>query len=109
MSYDMSRTGCILGIETSCDETSAAILRDGALTSVVVSSQFFHHKFGGVVPELASRAHVRSILPIVREAYARAGISNEDVTAVAVTFAPGLMGSLLVGLNFAKGLSLGLG
>jgi N6-L-threonylcarbamoyladenine synthase len=106
MSYKMSN-GCILGIETSCDETSAAILKDGELKSVVVSSQFFHDKFGGVVPELASRAHVRSILPIVREAYTRAGISSEDVTAVAVTFAPGLMGSLLVGLNFAKGLSLG--
>jgi N6-L-threonylcarbamoyladenine synthase len=108
MSYEIS-SGCILGIETSCDETSAAILQDGDLKSVIVSSQFFHDKFGGVVPELASRAHVRSILPIVREAYSRAGISNKDVTAVAVTFAPGLMGSLLVGLNFAKGLSLGLG
>jgi N6-L-threonylcarbamoyladenine synthase len=108
MSYEIS-SGCILGIETSCDETSAAVLQDGELKSVVVSSQFFHDKFGGVVPELASRAHVRSILPIVREAYSRAGISNKDVTAVAVTFAPGLMGSLLVGLNFAKGLSLGLG
>jgi len=108
MSYEIS-SGCILGIETSCDETSAAILQNGELKSVVVSSQFFHDKFGGVVPELASRAHVRSILPIVREAYARAGISNEDVTALAVTFAPGLMGSLLVGLNFAKGLSLGIG
>ena len=101
--------GTILGIETSCDETSAAILRNGELASVVVSSQFFHDKFGGVVPELASRAHVRSILPIVREAYSRAGITNRDVTAIAVTHAPGLMGSLLVGLNFAKGLSLGLG
>jgi len=108
MSYNISN-GCILGIETSCDETSAAILQNGELKSVVVSSQFFHDKFGGVVPELASRAHVRSILPIVREAYTRAGIENKDVTAVAVTFAPGLMGSLLVGLNFAKGLSLGLG
>ena len=101
--------GTILGIETSCDETSAAILRDGELASVVVSSQFFHDKFGGVVPELASRAHVRSMLPIVREAYTRAGIRNQDVTAIAVTHTPGLMGSLLVGLNFAKGLSLGLG
>ncbi len=109
MSFTISQTGCILGIETSCDETSAAILRKGALASVVVSSQFFHDKFGGVVPELASRAHVRSMLPIIREAYSRAGIENCDLTAIAVTYAPGLMGSLLVGLNFAKGLSLGLG
>lgn len=108
MSLAISKTGCILGIETSCDETSAAILRDGGLASVVVSSQFFHDKFGGVVPELASRAHVRSMLPIVREAYSRAGITSKDLTAIAVTHAPGLMGSLLVGLNFAKGLSLGL-
>ncbi len=104
----MPLTGTILGIESSCDETSAAILRDGELASVVVSSQFFHENFGGVVPELASRAHVRSILPIVREAYSQAGITNKELTAVAVTYAPGLMGSLLVGLNFAKGLSLGL-
>ncbi len=98
----------ILGIESSCDETSAAILQNGDLRSVVVSSQFFHDKFGGVVPELASRAHVRSMMPIVREAFSRAGISSNDLTAVAITYAPGLMGSLLVGLNFAKGLSLGL-
>jgi N6-L-threonylcarbamoyladenine synthase len=109
VSLGISNSGCILGIETSCDETSAAILRDSELASVVVSSQFFHDKFGGVVPELASRAHVRSILPIVRESYTRAGITSQDLTAIAVTNAPGLMGSLLVGLNFAKGLSLGLG
>lgn len=109
MSFDLSRSGTILGIETSCDETSAAILRNGELASVVVSSQFFHEKFGGVVPELASRTHVRSILPILREAFGRASIGADAVDGVAVTFAPGLMGSLLVGLNFAKGLSLGLG
>jgi N6-L-threonylcarbamoyladenine synthase len=109
VSLAISHSGCILGIESSCDETSAAILRNGELASVVVSSQFFHDTFGGVVPELASRAHVRSMLPIVREAYARAGIASQDLTAIAVTYAPGLMGSLLVGLNFAKGLSLGLG
>jgi N6-L-threonylcarbamoyladenine synthase len=109
VSFDLSKTGCILGIETSCDETSAAILRSGELASVVVSSQFFHEKFGGVVPELASRAHVRSMLPILRETFGRAGIGVEAVDGVAVTYAPGLMGSLLVGLNFAKGLSLGLG
>ena len=109
MSFDLSRTGTILGIETSCDETSAAILRNGELASVVVSSQFFHEKFGGVVPELASRAHVRAILPIVRETVSQANLSMDAADGVAVTFAPGLMGSLLVGLNFAKGISLGLG
>ncbi len=108
MSLAISQSGCILGIETSCDETSAAILRDGELASVVVSSQFFHDKFGGVVPELASRAHVRSILPILRETLRQANITLEGLDAVAVTHAPGLMGSLLVGLNFAKGLSMGL-
>jgi N6-L-threonylcarbamoyladenine synthase len=108
VSFDLSRSGTILGIETSCDETSAAILRNGELASVVVSSQFFHEKFGGVVPELASRAHVRSILPILREALDQANIVVDTLDAVAVTHAPGLMGSLLVGLNFAKGLSLGL-
>lgn len=108
MSFDLSGTGTILGVETSCDETSAAILQNGELKSVVVSSQFFHDKFGGVVPELASRAHVKSILPIVREALKRADLNMDEIDAVAVTHAPGLMGSLLVGLNFAKGLALGL-
>jgi N6-L-threonylcarbamoyladenine synthase len=109
VSLDLSSRGTILGIETSCDETSAAVLRQGKLASVVVSSQFFHEKFGGVVPELASRAHVRSILPIIREALRQAETEVDAVDAVAVTHAPGLMGSLLVGLNVAKGLSLGLG
>jgi N6-L-threonylcarbamoyladenine synthase len=109
VSLDIRKAGVILGIESSCDETSAAVLVDGAPASVVVSSQFFHTSFGGVVPELASRAHVRSIQPIVREAFFRAGKRIGDVTAVAATFAPGLMGSLLVGLNYAKGLALGLG
>ena len=109
MSFDLTRSGAILAIETSCDETSAAILRDGALASVIVSSQFFHERFGGVVPELASRAHVRATLPIVKEALREANIGLNMLEAVAVTFAPGLMGSLLVGFNFAKGLSLALG
>jgi N6-L-threonylcarbamoyladenine synthase len=109
VSLEIAESGIILGIESSCDETSAAILVDGQLASVVVSSQFFHTSFGGVVPELASRAHVRSIQPIVREALAQAGKEVRDITAIAATFAPGLMGSLLVGLNYAKGLSLGLG
>ena len=108
MSLTITRPGTILGIESSCDETSAAVLRDGTLASIVVSSQFFHHSFGGVVPELASRAHVKSIVPIVKEALQQAAIAPSDLSAIAVTYAPGLMGSLLVGLNFAKGLALGL-
>lgn len=108
----LPKTGVLLGIESSCDETSAAVLRNGELASVVVSSQFFHERFGGVVPELASRAHVRAILPIVRAALNQAALSIDEmdsVDAIAVTHAPGLMGSLLAGLNFAKGLALGLG
>src|SRR5436190_21272270 len=102
-------SGVVLGLESSCDETSAAILAHGRLGSVVVSSQFFHERYGGVVPELASRAHVRAIIPIVRETLKRAELDIRSVNAVAVTNAPGLMGSLLVGLNFAKGLAFGLG
>ncbi|MDP4221654.1 MAG: tRNA (adenosine(37)-N6)-threonylcarbamoyltransferase complex transferase subunit TsaD [Bacteroidota bacterium] len=98
----------ILGIESSCDETSAAILRGRDIASVIISSQHFHTSFGGVVPELASRAHIRSIVPIAEEALAKACISARDITAIAVTFAPGLMGALLVGLNFAKGMALSL-
>src|ERR1043165_2838989 len=83
------RTGVVLGIESSCDETSAAVLRNGELASVVVSSQFFHERYGGVVPELASRAHVRSIMPIVRETMKRAELAIDSVNAVAATYAPG--------------------
>jgi N6-L-threonylcarbamoyladenine synthase len=100
--------GVILGIESSCDETSAAILRGSELASVVISSQLFHTKFGGVVPELASRAHVKAIIPIVEEAFSKANATVKDLTAIAVTYAPGLMGALLVGSNFAKGLALSL-
>ncbi|MEI8133456.1 MAG: tRNA (adenosine(37)-N6)-threonylcarbamoyltransferase complex transferase subunit TsaD [bacterium] len=100
--------GIILGIESSCDETSAAILRGSELASVIISSQLFHNRFGGVVPELASRAHVRTIVPIVEAAFEKASCKPSDITAIAVTYAPGLMGALLVGLNFAKGLSLAL-
>ena len=99
----------ILAIETSCDETSAAIFDQGELRSVVVSSQFFHTRFGGVVPELASRAHVRAIVPIVDEALKIANYKLRDIQAVAVTHTPGLMGSLLVGLSYAKGVALALG
>ncbi len=108
MSLEIKSKHTILAIETSCDETSAAILRDGELASVVISSQLFHSDFGGVVPELASRAHLRAMLPIVKETLAKASLELEQLTAIAVTNAPGLMGSLLVGTGFAKGLALGL-
>lgn len=100
--------GNILAIETSCDETSAAILRDGELASVVISSQMFHTGYGGIVPELASRSHTKAMIPIVEEALTKAGITMKEIDAVAVTYAPGLMGSLLVGMNFAKGVALAL-
>ena len=103
----------ILGIETSCDETSAAIVDDAggtpALRSLVILSQDVHRVFGGVVPEIASRAHLTAIVPVVRETVAQAATSLHDFDAVAVTTEPGLVGALMVGLNYAKGLSLALG
>lgn len=98
----------ILGIESSCDDTSAAVLRDGILLSNVIASQQVHEEYGGVVPELASRAHQQNIVPVVDSALKRAGISRHDLSAIAFTRGPGLIGSLLVGTSFAKGLSLGL-
>ena len=98
----------ILGIESSCDDTSAAVLRDGVLLSNVIASQQVHKDFGGVVPELASRAHEQNIVPVVSEAIRRAGITAADLTAIAFTRGPGLLGSLLVGTSFAKALSLSL-
>ncbi len=98
----------ILGIESSCDDTSAAVLRDGVLLSNVIASQQVHKDFGGVVPELASRAHELNIVPVVSEALKKAGVKPEDLTAVAFTRGPGLLGSLLVGTSFAKALSLSL-
>lgn len=98
----------ILGIETSCDETSVAIIRDGKLLSNIISSQIVHEQFGGVVPELASRAHQKLIVPIVQEAIAKAEVKKEDLSAIAVATGPGLMGSLLVGLNFGKSFAFGL-
>jgi N6-L-threonylcarbamoyladenine synthase len=98
----------ILGIETSCDETSAAVLADGRLRSNVISTQLVHTKYGGIVPELASRAHQKLIVPVVDEALTAAGVAKEDLSAVAVTSGPGLMGALLVGLNFGKSLAFGL-
>ena len=98
----------ILGIESSCDDTSAAVLRDGVLLSNVIASQQVHKDFGGVVPELASRAHEQNIVPVVSEALRKAGVGPEDLTAIAFTRGPGLLGSLLVGTSFAKALSLSL-
>lgn len=98
----------ILGIESSCDDTSAAIIKDGLLMSNVIASQSVHEEYGGVVPELASRAHQQNIVPVVDTAIKRAGISKHDISAIAFTRGPGLLGSLLVGTSFAKGLSLGL-
>ena len=98
----------ILGIESSCDDTSAAVLRNGVLLSNVTASQDVHKAYGGVVPELASRAHQQNVVPVVDQAIKRAGITKEMLSAVAYTRGPGLMGSLLVGVNFAKGLARSL-
>lgn len=98
----------ILGIESSCDDTSAAVLCNGLLRSNVIASQSVHEEFGGVVPELASRAHQQNIVPVVDAAIRRAGVSKSDLSAIAFTRGPGLLGSLLVGTSFAKGLALGL-
>lgn len=99
----------ILGIESSCDDTSAAVLRNGELLSNVTASQQVHFEYGGVVPELASRAHQQNIVPVVDAALKKAGISKEQLSAIAFTRGPGLLGSLLVGTSFAKGLALSLG
>ena len=98
----------ILGIESSCDDTSAAVIRDGILLSNVTASQAVHEAYGGVVPELASRAHQQNIVPVVDQALKRAGVEREELSAVAFTRGPGLMGSLLVGVSFAKGLAASL-
>lgn len=98
----------LLGIETSCDDTAAAVLRGERLLSSVVSSQRVHAPYGGVVPELASRDHQRYIVPVVRQALLDAGVDRGDLEAVAATYGPGLAGSLLVGLSFSKALSLAL-
>lgn len=99
----------ILGIESSCDDTSAAVVKNGFLLSNVTASQAVHEAYGGVVPELASRAHQQNILPVVDQALKRAGVEASQLSAVAVTRGPGLMGSLLVGVSFAKGLAISLG
>lgn len=104
----MQMADIILGIESSCDDTSAAVIRDGCLLSNVIASQDVHRAFGGVVPELASRAHELNIVPVVSEALSRAGVQASDLTAIAFTRGPGLLGSLLVGTSFAKAMGLAL-
>ncbi|WP_077195918.1 tRNA (adenosine(37)-N6)-threonylcarbamoyltransferase complex transferase subunit TsaD [Prevotella ihumii] len=99
----------ILGIESSCDDTSAAVLKNGVILSNVTASQDVHKAYGGVVPELASRAHQQNVVPVVDQAIKRAGITKEQLSAIAYTRGPGLMGSLLVGINFAKGFARSLG
>ncbi len=96
----------ILGIESSCDDTSAAVIRDGVLLANVIASQAVHAEYGGVIPELASRAHGQNIVPVVDAALKRAGVTPEQVDGIAVTRGPGLLGSLLVGVSFAKGFAI---
>lgn len=98
----------ILGIESSCDDTSAAIIKDGYLLSNVIANQSVHKAYGGVVPELASRAHQQNIIPVVDQAIKQANVSKEDIDAVAFTRGPGLLGSLLVGTSFAKSFALAM-
>ena len=98
----------ILGIESSCDDTSAAVIKDGVLLSNVTASQAVHEAYGGVVPELASRAHQQNIVPVVDQALKRAGVDKKQLSAIAFTRGPGLMGSLLVGVSFAKGFARSL-
>jgi N6-L-threonylcarbamoyladenine synthase len=108
---DSTGTGLILGIESSCDETAAAVVRGGseALSNVVASQMSLHANYGGVVPELASREHLRNIVLVMREAMSQAGVGFDDLDAIAVTEGPGLAGALLVGITYAKALSFGLG
>src|SRR6187402_1695362 len=98
----------ILAIESSCDETSASVIRNGKVLNNIIASQAVHQKFGGVVPELASRAHQQNIVAVVDAALEGAGVTKTDLDAIAFTRGPGLMGALLVGVSFAKGLAMGL-
>lgn len=104
----MNKPVVILGIESSCDDTAAAVIKDGKLLANSVASQNIHKAYGGVVPELASRAHQQNIIPVVDQALKRAGVDKNDLSAIAFTRGPGLMGSLLVGTSFAKAFALGL-
>ena len=106
---NVKKADIILGIESSCDDTSAAVLRDEYLLSSVIASQKVHEKWGGVVPELASRAHLMNIVPVVDQALEQAGVTMDDVSAIAFTRGPGLLGSLLVGTSYAKGLAIATG
>jgi N6-L-threonylcarbamoyladenine synthase len=99
----------ILAIESSCDETSAAVISNGKVLNNIIATQAIHQKYGGVVPELASRAHQRNIVAVVDEALENSGVKKQALDAIAFTRGPGLMGSLLVGVSFAKGLAIGLG
>lgn len=108
ITQNLKMSTVILGIESSCDDTSAAVIEDGILKSNVIASQAVHEAYGGVVPELASRAHQQNILPVVSEALRQAGINKQAVSAIAFTRGPGLLGSLLVGTSFAKGMAIGL-
>ena len=103
-----TKNGYILGIESSCDDTSASVIYNGKVISNVVANQEIHAKYGGVVPELASRAHQQNIVPVVQQAIEQAKITKHDLNAIAFTRGPGLMGSLLVGTSFAKSFALGL-
>jgi N6-L-threonylcarbamoyladenine synthase len=105
---NMNNTAIILGIESSCDDTAAAIIKNGRLLTNIVANQSIHKLYGGVVPELASRAHQQNIIPVVDQAIRQAGITKEEISAVAFTRGPGLMGSLLVGTSFAKAIAMGL-
>jgi len=98
----------ILGIESSCDDTSASIIRDGVMLSNIIASQSVHAQYGGVVPELASRAHQQNIIPVVHEALKTAGVDKIELSGIAFTRGPGLLGSLLVGTSFAKGFAQAL-
>ncbi|MFW6309924.1 MAG: tRNA (adenosine(37)-N6)-threonylcarbamoyltransferase complex transferase subunit TsaD [Prolixibacteraceae bacterium] len=109
MQKDNNKPVVILGIESSCDDTSAAVIQNEVILSNVVAGQKVHEEYGGVVPELASRAHQQNIIPVVDAAIKRAGITKKDISAVAFTRGPGLLGSLLVGTSFAKGFSLASG
>ena len=99
----------ILGIESSCDDTAAAVINNGVVLSNVVATQQIHEEYGGVVPELASRAHQQNIVPVVDQALRKANIDKKQLSAIAFTRGPGLMGSLLVGTSFSKSLAMGLG
>ncbi len=106
----MAQKNCyILGIESSCDDTAAAVINNGRILSNVVATQTIHKEYGGVVPELASRAHQQNIVPVVHQALRKANIDKNELSAIAFTRGPGLMGSLLVGTSFSKSLAMGLG